>query len=475
MTYRDALSYLDSLVNLERRSDYDYRESLKLDRMRRFAALLGNPHKGMASIHVSGTKGKGSVAAFVNSILTEAGYRVGLYTSPHLLSFRERIRIGDEVISESEVASVMDEIKPALDEMDKEGSSPTYFDVCTMMAFIYFRRARVDFTVLEVGMGGRLDSTNIADSMISVITPVSFDHTKYLGSTLGEIAFEKCGVIKDGTTVISALQYAEVMKVISETAVSKRCGLTVLSRDLFFEIHDSSIRGQQFSLLTKSCEYTFLRIKMLGDFQVENAALAVAVAEALKPKGVFIKKDVIKSGLAKARWPGRLEVIATEPTTVVDGAQNAASAMRLKKALLRVFGYRRLILIFGAMCDKDIDGMLRQISDLASTVIVTRPNSERAASSVDILGKLIKYKDEIDVVTTESVKDAILAAGEKAGKDDLILITGSLYLVAEAMQICNKGDVSLSPKPLQNKDLESTLDRSGMDSPSSHDFHGAEK
>lgn len=435
MTYQQALAYLDSLTNYEKKSNFDYEKSLKLERMMSFSDRFSNPHKGIRTIHISGTKGKGSVSSFINSILMEAGYKVGLYTSPHLFSFRERIRVNGESIREEDVARLIEEIKPQVEMMEKEGGKPTYFEVSTMMAFLYFKSENVDFMVLEVGMGGRLDSTNIAESSISVITPISYDHTQYLGSTLRDIAFEKCGIIKNNSIVISSPQPAEATDVIKKVSDQKNAGLYVIGKDINFQVIDSGLEGQNFRLLTRYAEFPYLRIRLLGDFQLENAATAVAAVEELRSRGIFITSDVIKSGLAKARWPGRLELINKKPFIVVDGAQDVNSVSRLKKAVKDIFRYKRLILVFGAMQDKDIDGMCKELIDIANWVATTKSKSERASPPEIIKEKMSKYNRAIEVIATDSVVEAIKKCKEEAGEGDLILITGSLYVVAEAMQV----------------------------------------
>lgn len=434
MTYQQALAYLDSLINYEKRTNFDYKKSLKLERITAFSRRFGEPHRGIKAIHISGTKGKGSVSSFINSILMEAGYKVGLYTSPHLFSFRERIRINGEPITEKDVARLMDEIKPHAEIMEKEDNKPTYFEVCTMMAFLYFKRENTDFVVLEVGMGGRLDSTNIVEPLISVITPIGYDHVQHLGPTLKDIASEKCGIIKKDSIVISSPQHAEAMDVIREISSERNSKLYIVGKDIFFEALSSDLEGQSFRLLTRYGEYPYLKIQLLGDFQLENAAAAVAAVEELRSRDIFIRNDAIRDGLAKARWPGRLEIMNKKPFIVVDGAQDVNSVLRLKQAVKNIFRYKRLFLIFGTMQDKDVDGMCRELNGLADCVVATKSKSERAAPPEIIKEAMLNYNKKVNIITTASVIEAINECKEKAGEGDLILVTGSLYVVAEAME-----------------------------------------
>ena len=444
MTYRESLSYLDSLINYEKKSDFDYVKSMKLERMRSFARRMGDPQKDITAIHVGGTKGKGSASSMINSILMEAGYEVGLYTSPHLFSFRERMRVNGGPIGEEEVVKLVDEMRPYIEQMAKEGNKPTYFEVCTMMAFLYFRSRDVRLIVLEVGMGGRLDSTNIVNAMVSVITPISFDHTQFLGNTLKAIAYEKCGIIKNNAVTISSCQKKEAMDVIGRISVEKKARLRVVGKDIIFEIINSDIDGQSFRLFTGYREYARLAVKLLGGFQIENAAAAVAAVEELSVYNIFIPEDVIRDGLDKARWPGRLELVHKKPYVVVDGAQDVNSISRLKEAVKDIFEYKKLFLIFGAMQDKDIDGICRQLRGISYHIVTTKAKSGRACPPETIKEKMLKCDSKQDVVTADTVSEAVKECIGSAEPDDLILVTGSLYVVAEAMQVFAEVDFSAS-------------------------------
>ncbi len=433
MTYQDTLKYLDSLVDYEKTSNFDYKKSLKLERMMSFSARLGDPHKNIKAIHVAGTKGKGSVSSFVNSILMEAGYRVGLYTSPHLVSFRERIRINGVPISEEDVARLMEKMIPRIETMEKEEERPTYFETCTMIAFLYFKENSVDFIVLETGMGGRLDSTNVVNPLVSVITPVSYDHIKHLGTVIEDIASEKCGIIKNNSVVVSSSQVPDALAVIKRVASEKNAKFYLAGKDSFCKKIHSDLDRQTFSLITKCGEYPHLEVKLLGDFQIGNAATAVLAIEGLRHYGIFVDKSAVSAGLLNARWPGRFEILRKKPFIIVDGAQNGQSAFILKKTVKDNLKYGKLLLILGIMSDKDVENICRELSSIADYVITTKSGSDRAASPEFLRERMLHYKN-IDVVTTGSVREALDKALAMADKNDAILVTGSLYVVGEAME-----------------------------------------
>ncbi|MDP3788915.1 MAG: folylpolyglutamate synthase/dihydrofolate synthase family protein [Candidatus Omnitrophota bacterium] len=437
MTYQDALKYLDSLVNYEKASNFDYKKSLKLERMQSFSARCGDPHKNIKAIHVAGTKGKGSVSSFINSILMEAGYGVGLYTSPHLVSFRERIRINGVPISEEDMARLMTKMMPHIETMEREDERPTYFETCTMIAFLYFKENNVDFIVLETGMGGRLDSTNIVNPLISVITPISYDHVRHLGTALEDIAFEKCGIIKNNSVVVSSSQSPDALTVIKRVTSEKNAKFYLAGKDSFCKKIYSDLDKQTFSLITRCGEYPHLDIKLLGDFQIENASTAVLAIEGLRHYDIFIDKSAVSAGLLNARWPGRFEILRKKPFIIVDGAQNGQSALMLRKAVRYTLKYRKLLLILGIMSDKDVENICKELSSIADYVITTKSRSDRAASPEFLRERMLHYKN-IDVVTAVSVCEALDKALAVAGKDDAILVTGSLYVAGEAMEVLSK-------------------------------------
>jgi len=394
------------------------------------AGLLGDPQKGIKCVHVAGTKGKGSTACFIYSILKKAGYRTGLYTSPHLLSFRERIRINDELISESDIARLLDKIRGVVSGMES-GNKPTFFEIYTALAYLYFKEKAVDLAVYEVGLGGRLDATNIIEPLVSAITPISYEHTQKLGLTLAEIAAEKSGIIKGRTICVSAPQEPEALDVIKHTCEKKGARLILVGEDINFEELYFNETRSGFNIYGLLGKYEKLESRLLGPHQVINAAAAIGVVEALNFSSIKIDKNAVREGVADARWEGRLEIIARHPYVIVDGAQNASSAKALAASVKKIFSYRKLILVLGVSKDKDIKGILKELLPLADSVILTKARiAERAAEPERIKEFITGCKSEIGL--TSDVEAAVTLAREKASGDDLVLITGSLYVVGDA-------------------------------------------
>jgi dihydrofolate synthase/folylpolyglutamate synthase len=428
MDYIGAIQYLDSFINYEKLASFDYKESIKLDKMRQLAGMLGNPQSGLRCIHVSGTKGKGSTCSMAASILKEAGYSVGLYTSPHLLSFRERIKINDELISEEEFCGLVNRVKPVIDSIDKKNEDryPTFFEVYTALAFLYFKEKEVDLCVLEVGMGGRLDATNIIDKPLCCgITPISLDHTQILGNTISLIASEKAGIIKRDSVCVSAPQQAPAIEVIRRACKDANARLFEVGRDLYFERD----RNQRFSLSGIFQKYPFLEVGLLGDHQFINAATAVGLVEALRFYDIIIKPAAVMAGLKSVTWPGRLQVLRDRPYLVLDGAQNKDSARALKEALRAYFKYDKLILVLGISGDKDIKGICDELAPVSDKIILTRAAVPRAEAPA-----VIKRFIEKEAALTEKVEDAVDMALRSAGPSDLILVTGSFFVLGEVLK-----------------------------------------
>jgi dihydrofolate synthase/folylpolyglutamate synthase len=432
MNYKEALRYLDSFIDYEKIIDYPYNSSLNLRRMERLCQFFDNPHKRFKSVHIGGTKGKGSVAAILASILREGGLKVGLYTSPHLISPRERIRILKKtqnpksqiqkeildlegMISEEEITSLIEEIKPALEEIQQDESlgKVSFFELYTILAFLYFAQQQVDIAVLEVGMGGRLDATNVVRPLVAVFTPISLDHTDKLGPDLTNIAGEKAEIIKKGCLVVSSPQDREAGEIIRNVCRQKGVPLYQVDGQI-----DEKCAGLRFSLK--------------GRYQRVNLALALRIVEVLKRYDIEISSDSIRAGLERVIWPGRLEVIGEFPLLVIDGAQNRASARALKESI-KDFSFSNLILVLGISANKDITGVVGELCPEASQVILTKAANPRAAEPEAFEERVKEHCQNITL--TRSIEEALAIAKQIASKDDLILITGSLYLVGEVLKI----------------------------------------
>ena len=454
MTYQEALQYLNSFINYEKLDDYDYKECLKLDRMKKLAGLLGNPQDEIRGIHIAGTKGKGSTAAFLHSILKNAGFEVGLYTSPHLISFRERIRISDELISEKDLSRLAETIKDAVRGMGDE--RPSFFEVYTGVAYLYFKEKGVDFAIYEVGLGGRLDATNIIDPLVSAITPISYEHTQKLGNTLREITGEKAGIIKENRICISAPQEEEALKVIKMICMEKKARLILIGKDILFEELYCDGEREVFNVFGLFNEYPVLESGLLGSHQVVNAATAIGITEALRFYGITISLEAVRNGVRDARWDGRLEVFSKRPFVILDGAQNRASANALARAIKRTFSakggsasggrYRNLILVLGVSKDKDIVGILEELTPISDSFILTKSKVAERALEPSLIKARIKERRE-EAVLTSGVEEALTIARSKAGSDDLILVTGSLFVVGEAKTWLNQKTLSLQSQP----------------------------
>ncbi len=429
MRYEESVKFLNSFINYER-IGYRDRRTFKLGRMNKLAELFGNPEENFPSIHITGTKGKGSVASFIANILKEAGFTVGLYTSPHLMDLRERIRLNGELITRDDFAFYADEIKHKL-KSAKLDFSPTYFEIITMLAFIYFRAKSIDYGVIEVGLGGRMDATNIVTPLVSAISPVSFDHMHILGETLEEIAAEKAGIIKKNCVCISAPQKKGVIGVIQKKCRSVNAELILVGRDIGFkEIYRDSEK-EIFDIDGTLNTYKNCTIYLLGRHQIENAACAVGIAEALVKKGIRIPDESVKKGLAMTKNVGRCEIVQKCPYVVLDGAQNRASARALMETIRRNFGFRRLILVLGISKKKDIKGVCEELIPFSDIVILTRARVERAEEP----RRIQIFAGNKSTILTDSVKTAMEKARCMANADDLILVTGSFFVIGEVKRL----------------------------------------
>jgi dihydrofolate synthase/folylpolyglutamate synthase len=366
-----------------------------------------------------------------HSILKNFGFRTGLYISPHLITARERIRIGDELIGEEDVARLVQEMKKVVDAFP-EGEKPTFFELYTMLAFLYFKEKRVDFAVYEVGMGGRLDATNIVRPLVSGITPVSYDHMKSLGARLGQIAAEKAGIIKDRVICVVSPQEGEAMGSIEASARSRHATLLRIGREIFFEEVPCGEAQEVCNIFGIFDEYPRCELSLLGEHQALNAATAVGIVEALRYSGFTVPQDAIREGLRRTEWPGRLEIVGRDPYIVLDGAHNRASAAALAKAVRQKFRFERLFLILGVSRDKDIQGIVKELEPIADRIILTRLQvASRAAEPSEIMRYIKRHK----ALSASNVQEALDIARRDVTPHDMILITGSLFLVGEAKAI----------------------------------------
>jgi len=485
MSYSETVNYL---YNLQK-----YGIKFGLDNISRLMSALDKPHTSFLSVHVAGTNGKGSTSAIIASILKTAGFKVGLFTSPHIISFTERIRVNGEEITESEVVSLTEEIRtriedtPSLTLPPRGGGqgwggevklNPTFFEVVTAMALLYFKRKRVDIAVIEVGMGGRLDATNIITPEISIITNISYDHKEFLGDTLKEIAHEKAGIIKKGVPVVASYQESEAMKVIEQKAIEKNSELYIYGRDFSSVLKRNDSSGICFDYSSgDSFTINDLVLPLAGEHQMQNASVAIKAATIvlnnipyLPPhppltkggqEGGYDSSPVthhfIRKGFEDVRWPGRLEIIKEDPPMLIDGAHNPAAAVALSKALKKIFPgkNKKIILVLGIMGDKDARGIMEPLLPLASEIIFTSPAYSRSASPEKLAG-IAASLGFFDVRIAPTMKDAVEMAIEIGLSDKrqglgnlphnpspapLILITGSFYTIGEAKEVLGQKGV----------------------------------
>lgn len=427
--YNLTLDYLYSFVDYSlKKADQLAAANFDLGRMRQLMAALGSPQDAYPTIHVAGTKGKGSVSALCASALTASGRKTGLYTSPHLVDFCERIQVDGQPISHAELADLTEEIKPAVAAIPML----TTFEITTALGFLYFARKKVDTAVIEVGLGGRLDATNVITPRVAVITSLSYDHTAVLGDTLAKIAGEKAGIIKPGVPVVSSPQKQEALEVLERVSAEKNAPLAVVGRDVAFERGEHSLDGQTFrvQLSVNSEQYPVFRIPLLGDYQVTNAVTAYA---ALKQSGFDLSDAEIAKGFAEVRWPCRFEVASRDkPTLIFDSAHNEDSFEKLSATLTEYFPGRKVILIFGVSEDKHIFAMLNAMKGIISRLLVTRADHPRALEPE----KIIETAKQVPVACESAapVETALTRALELAAETgDVIVSAGSMFVTAEVV------------------------------------------
>lgn len=433
MNFQEAQQYLDDLQQ--------HKLKLGLEAMENFLETVSRPDKKLRFVHVAGTNGKGSVSVNIVTILAHAGYMVGLFTSPHLSSVRERFRINGDYISEKDFAEYATQVKEALGE-----EKITYFEFTTALALLWFADAAVDLVVLETGLGGRLDATNVVAPLVSIITNVSMDHEAYLGDDLRSIAFEKAGIIKRGVPLITGVADDD-----SRMVVEERCGALDVPMYLYGKDFYADEKRQSWSWHSCSNElqpmcYTDLRCGMRGDYQRHNSSLAVAAIALLQRHGFTVSEDAIRDGLRHVHWPGRLEHIILDRQTrirraenepegnglryIIDGAHNPAGVASLVSTLEQEYSYDRLIVLWGAMVDKDLCLTVPPVAELASMMIITKPQGERAAAP-EMLMEILSHNQRRRCHAIADVRQALDFAEQQAGPNDLIVIAGSLYLIGE--------------------------------------------
>lgn len=428
MDYKNAMKYIKEVGNFG--SNYG------LERTERLLELLGNPHKKIKVIHVAGTNGKGSTTSMIASMLINEGFKTGMYTSPFLEEFEERIQIDRKNISREDLATYVEIIKEAVDKVIEEGyTHPTEFEIITCIMFKYFYDKKVDYAVVEVGLGGRLDSTNVVNPVLSVITSISLDHTNILGGTIEEIAREKGGIIKENTPLILYPQEKiEARDVLSKICNEKSSEIYEVKREnaKLIDINNKEFY-QRIKINGLNKEYE-INLKLLGKHQIINCMVALTAVEVLSKIEGF-KLNNIEKGIESAVWKGRLEVLNKKPLIVIDGAHNIQGIKSLKENVEKYFNYNNMHLLIGILADKQVEDMINEIVPLSSDVVALTPNSYRAELASELEKEI--YKVNKDVKSFESYKEGFLSAYKKANEDDMILVTGSLYMIGEMRGIIN--------------------------------------
>ena len=429
MNYQAVLNWILGFTDYEQLPGSLYSSAnFDLRRMEDLLRRLDNPHLASRSIHIAGSKGKGSTAAMIAAALGAAGYKVGLFTSPHLHTMRERISVDGQLISEEELVTLVEWLKPEVEAVncDANYGQLTTFEVLTALAFLYFREKNVDFQVVEVGLGGRLDATNVVNAEVSIITSISMDHVSILGDTIDKIAREKAGIIKHGGMVVCSPQRPEAMAVIEEVCCEQGARLIKVGKDVTWQKGTADLSAQSFRVMGRQASYE-LTMPLLGEHQLENAAAAVAALEVLG-----VDAGDIADGLKAVRWPGRLEILRREPLLVIDGAHNPDSAMRMLDAIKQYFDYRHLILIIGVSSDKDIAGIVECLAPSCYAAFVTRSRHPRSAEPMVLASEFARYGITARVVG--SVAESVPQALASAEPGDLVCATGSLFVVAEVRE-----------------------------------------
>ena len=430
MRYEDAMKYITEIGN--------FGSSYGLERTYRLLELLGNPQESLKLIHIAGTNGKGSTTAMITKILCEAGYKVGMYTSPFIEEFEERIQINGHNIPKEKLAELVEELKVVVDKVIEEGyDHPTEFEIITVLMLLYFKKEGVDFGVVEVGLGGRLDSTNVINPLVSVITSISFDHTNILGNTLTQIAGEKAGIIKKDTPTVIFPQVKEVYDIILEKCKKENSKLYVVEKnDVVLKNINKSKTPYQIVEVMKENSYE-INLPLLGQHQILNLGVALKVIEVLNSNNIVnINKEVIKNAIANVKWMGRLEVLSNNPTVVIDGAHNIQGIKVLTENIQKYFEYKDLYLILGILADKDVVEMVNTITPIAKKIYAVTPHSNRAELAEDLKNVVIKVNENCEHYN--NYEEALKNAMNDASHEDLVLASGSLYMIGDMRKLIRR-------------------------------------
>ena len=437
-SYKQAIEFLLQTIDYEKLTQYKYDTStFDLKRMEEMMAFAGNPHKKVRCVHITGTKGKGSTAIIIASVLKEFGLKTGLFTSPHLIYLGERMKVNDRMVSQKMFVQLINKLKPYIDKIMLKNPTlmPTFFEIVTAIAFLYFENKKADISVLEVGMGGRLDSTNIIMPEIAVITPIGYDHTDRLGHTLNKIAYEKAGIIKEGVPVVSSIQEPEALSIIAKTCNEKHASLYLVGKDILINnikvAKRNGVYGTECEIQTWRNKYKNIFLPLIGRHQIENCATAIGALEILSETGVIeADNEMAINALVKVKCPARIEVAAQSPLVVLDTAHTVSSMKILSESIKENLSFKKLIVVIGLSEDKDIAGILREIACVADCLILTRTGNPREAEprQMAITAKHFYNKKPIVI---EDIDDALKEAKKIANKNDLICVTGSFFLAGK--------------------------------------------
>jgi dihydrofolate synthase / folylpolyglutamate synthase len=440
-SYDSAIRFLFSQTDYEQMLRVRYnRDTFSLDRMEKLLKKMGNPHKKIRTVHIAGTKGKGSTSTMLAAMLEACGHKVGLYTSPHITDVRERIRINGEMITKAALAKLISQTEPHILAMKDD--TPTFFEIFTALSFSYFADQKIDIAVVETGLGGRLDSTNVLKPEVCGLTSISLDHMHQLGDTVSKIATEKAGIFKQDIPVVSVSQLPEAKRVLKKAAKDIKTPLMFTGEDIEFSYRIESSRTEgchaRVCLTTPRSRFEHLPVPLLGEHQAVNCGLALALLDQLKDRGMKIDDELAMDGLANVYVPGRMEIIHDNPRVLVDGAHNASSIHALIRAMGQHIPYDSLIIIFGCAADKDLEGMMKQLATGADKLVFTRAAGNARAADPKDLAELYEEVSGRVAQTTDTLEEALAVARSAATREDLICVTGSFYLIGEAKEAADK-------------------------------------